>query len=358
MSAVDPSSDPIAPGEQARVEWLGAPALRMLRRALIAWALLGPVLYLLAGITGKGWPSLAATTARVADLAGPGLLFLLGPVLVLPLLMGLLRQPWQAGLDRGVLMGAVALLGLAGVWLGIGVAAALRLDDPWESLPFVRPPYLDGFVAGHPQYRVTTLTGVRDVYLRAPGGLFFHADGNRLAPAEVRLQACESPPSPADLGGLVPFPGARCSARLSICPVTVQDIGAGSTPRGVQATARPGDCEVTYQFALDPAISADDLKRHFMSWAEARGAQAQASGQGFITFQAQAPSRHWDVSAYRERGLPTRIYIAAGGATPIKRQTAADDETEGEVEVGASGPARTQPAIRPEQALVPGKSNP
>lgn len=106
--------------------WIGAPARRMLRRALIAWALLGPVLYLLAGSTGHGWPGLAATATRVADLAGPSLLFLSSPVLVLPLLMGLLRQSWQAD-DEATESRVEADVGTSGP---AGTQAADRSEQP------------------------------------------------------------------------------------------------------------------------------------------------------------------------------------------------------------------------------------
>lgn len=281
----------MAPGEQPRALSLPHPAARALKWALVAWAVLIATLWLLAGLSGHGFAGPLKLLRHALELALPGLLLLVMPALVFPLLARL-RGRAGMGLLLGLMLGAFAQIGLAIIWLGVGLLSAFDGQDPWENLPWVSPPYLDEFKQRHPQLQVTKLNGTRIVMLRAPG-LFTEVDGNELVGSEVRLEPCRDKPSPAELGGLAPFPASSCAVKLSI-------------RRGPQQ-------RVTYQYEAETNTPPDAFRQHFESWAEAQGASAHFSGGPSYSFEARRGAQRWAVWIKRERGIVTRLYIAQGG---------------------------------------------
>lgn len=287
----DAGSAPLAPGEQPRGLSLPAPAGRALKWAAIAWAVLIPALWMLSGLSGHGFASPLKLLRHTLELALPGLLLLVMPAVVFPLLARL-RGSAAMGLLLGLMLGAFAQIGLAVIWLGVGLISAFDGQDPWENLPWVSPPYLDDFKQRHPHLRVTKLNGTRQVYLRG-AGLFMELDGNELVGSEVSLAPCGPAPSTAELGGLVPYPGSRCAVRLIVT-------------RGSQR-------HQTYQFEADTSTTPDALRQHFESWAEALGATSHFSGGPSYSFEAQRAGQRWAVWIKRERGIVTRLYIAQGG---------------------------------------------
>lgn len=302
--AVNPDDETLRlpPGAQAsgpdrlQQEVLIPPLCRLLRAALWAWLALGPLLWLLAGVTGHGFASPLVVLRRMLALLQPGLLFLLLPALVFPLAVALARRRWQLGAQMGLMLGGVSQLGLATVWAVMGLYAAMHLDDPWEALPWVFPPYLESFAARHPQIDVWTLNGVRDLRLHAKGGLVVRADGNEIADAQVQLVPCDGTPTAADLGGLVMPPAARCSARLS--------IRRGAVER------------VAWQFELPPGTSREALETHFTGWARAHRLDASFNGNALGAFEAEGRGRRWRVEIQRARNGETVLMVPRGGLHP------------------------------------------
>ena len=306
----DAAPPPLSPGAQPHLldEVLIPPLKRLLRAALMAWLVLGPLFWLLAGLAGHGFASPQTVLRRLVDLLQPGLSFLILPAVVLPLLLALARRPWAFGLQVGLMLGSMAQLGLAGVWACMGAYAALHGDDPWEALPWVFPPYLEGFAARHPQIEVLTLNGVRDVRLRVKGGILFPVDGNEIADASVALTPCPSTPDADELGGLVMPPGASCIAQLNV----VHD----------------GDERVRYQFQAAEGATREALERHFTDWAVARKLEHHYNGNTRGSFEARGGGWQWRVDITRSNSQVTRLVVPRGGsdAPGSSRKSASTDD--------------------------------
>jgi hypothetical protein len=284
---------PLSPGEQP-AGWRAPLVLRrQLRLAAGVWLLLGLLLWLLPALTGPGPTPPLAWLRRMAQLAGPCLSFLLLPAAVLPALAALARRPWRFALELGLGLGALALAALGALWCALALLAAFDLEDPWERMPFVFPPYLEDFRARHPHLQLITLNRVRTVRLWAGGERLFTVEGPEIADAQVRIDACAAPPTSADLGGLTLPPEARCQSRVSV--------------------RRAGTERITWQFAWAALGSTSAWRGHFEDWARAQGAELQVSGGPSYQVQAQRGERRWAFEVRRERQEPLRLVVPQGG---------------------------------------------
>lgn len=291
----DESTRPLAPGQQAATQWPAASTVRLARRAALLWLALALWLAALQWIVVGAPPALVDLLRRMGQLALPSALFLLVPSLFIVPILGIWRGQWSLGLEFGNNIGLVAFMGTALAWAGVGVAYAVDRIDPWEHMPWVTPPYLEAFIAAHPQIEVHKLNGVRDVLIRrAPDGAWMAVDGNLLAGSKARLEDCAAPPTPADLGGMPLHPGSTC--------------------RQVLTLTRPAGQRLVYQIGLAAGNELEEISRHYTAWAEANQMQAQASGgTSHYAFRAENADRTWSFWLTKPRGRPGSLYVERGG---------------------------------------------
>lgn len=293
-----PAATPLAPGEQPDTPLLAASTLKLARRAALGWLALALWLAALQWWVLGELPALYTLARRMGELALPSALFLVAPVLFVPPAVWIVRRRrWALGVEFGCNMGLVAFMGTALVWAGVGLVCALDRTDPWEHMPWVTPPYLEAFIAAHPQLKVHKLNGVRDVYLRhrSEGGRM-EVDGNWLAGSQARSERCSAPPAPAELGGLTLPPGASCQRVLTL--------------------TRPGAQRVVYQFGLAPDHELEAIASHYTAWAQAHEVQAGFSGgTRRYEFRGEQGDRQWDLWLTKRRGLPGALYVERGGRT-------------------------------------------
>jgi hypothetical protein len=293
----EPAATPLAPGEQPDKPLFAPSTLKLARRAVLLW------LALALWLAGLQWwvlgepPAPGALLRRLGELALPSALFLAAPVLFIPPAVWVSRRRRLAlGFEFGCNIGLVAFMGTALAWAGVGLVYALDRTDPWEHIPWVTPPYLEAFIAAHPDIEVHKLNGVRDVHIshRSEGG-WMAVDGNWLAGSQARFEGCGTPPAAEELGGLTLPPGASCLRVLTL--------------------TRPGAQQrVIYQFGLVPADELDVIARHYTGWAQTRELQAGFSGgTRRYEFRAEQGDRQWDLWLSKRRGLPGVLYVERGG---------------------------------------------
>lgn len=285
---------PLAPGEQADKPFLAASTRRLALRALLLWLALTVLLAGLQLQTTGALPSPLTLARRMGQLLQFGWLFLvLPPLVVTPLagmapllvkgLAGFAEDRWALGREVGANMGLFAFMGLGLAWAGVGIAYALDGTDPWDHMPGVTPPYLEAFVARHPQLRVDKINGVYEVNLshRETGG-WLRLDGRVLADAEVRLERCTTPWTAPDFGGLPLHPKAEC--------------------RRVLTLQRPDEpVRVVVSFGTPAELGFAELRRFYEDWAKSAGLEAGFSGG----------SSRWDFVARRD-GQSLHLHVPNG----------------------------------------------
>lgn len=269
--------------------------------ALATWAGLGVLLDALTRSQGATLPQ-EVLLARLSVLGRESLPALLGPIVLLAL-AGLfsratgrswsMRQALVAGLRMGLAVFGVAPL----LWGGMAVWAGEQGQDPWEGLPGITPPYLEDFLARHPGLTATTFGGTRRLLLHAGGGRTVYVDGDDLAGANVRFDPCPPElPAAAALGGIPPYPAARC--------VTVLGMRRGPVERGI------------FVFETPPGEERERIRGHFESWAGSIGAQFEfPGGPNLYQFRARKGDAQWDLQMFVRRSSPTMLYVPRGGRT-------------------------------------------
>lgn len=294
MNPLDTQST--APGQQAAAAWpWDMPRLkRRLLLTALAWITLAGLMAGLQQFTGGGWPALPTLLRRMFELAQAWFYVLLAPVVLLPLLYGW-RGGWRQALVWGLEFGVV-LFGLATVLVaGMAAVAALDGGDPWEAQQDLTPPYLEPFIARHPQLQVVRYGG-RKVLLRDGKGHSAQVDGNDIAPADVTLAACSATPAPQVLGGLPPYPASRCDAVLTV--------------------RRQGTERVSYLFQLEQEDAVAAVRKHFEAWAREQGVQAQFStDRRRTTLQASRGEQRWDLQLRALHSGSVTIVLPGGGRT-------------------------------------------
>jgi len=285
----------LAPGQQATAPWPAPSTLKLARRAALVW------LALTLWLAGLQWLVLGAVPVpidllrRMGELALPSAMFLVAPSLVIVPVLGIWRGQWARGLEYGPNIGLIAFMGTALAWAGVGGVYALGHTDPWEHMPWVTPPYLEAFIAAHPQIEVHKINGVRDVLIshRSDGGWMW-VDGNLLAGSQARLERCTAPPTPAALGGLPIYPGSTCQRVLTL--------------------TRPAAQRVIYQFELAPETELKAIASHYTEWADANQVQAGFSGgSSRYEFRGEKGAREWNFWLTKPRGRPGSLYVERGG---------------------------------------------
>jgi hypothetical protein len=294
MPDAEEQSVPLAPGQQPAMQWLAPSTRKLARLAALIW------LALLLWLAGLEWlvvaaPAPAALARRMGQLALPSAMFLAAPSLVIAPALGFLRGKWAFGFEVGLNLGLIGFIGTALAWAGVGAVYALDHVDPWEHMPWVTPPYLEAFIAAHPQIEVHKINGVRDVQIthRTDGGWMW-VDGNLLAGSRARFERCVPPPTPAELGGLPIHFDATCQRVLTL--------------------TRPAGERVIYQFGLPPDGELDAIARHYTEWAASNQVQARFSGgTSRYEFRAEKGDREWDFWLTKRRGRQGALYVERGG---------------------------------------------
>lgn len=296
--------DPNTPGAAHEADLFDALPLRWLLLALVVWVGLAVLLAALQHQQQQVPPTGLVLLSRMRALLGESIIFFLGPVgllLSIWLLAGLVLRRWDAtlveALATGLRVGSMLFAASAVLWAGMAGWSFMQGNDPWEGLPGVTPPYLDDFLARHPGFEASTYGGTRQLFLHDGHGHSVFVDGDDVAGAQVRFDPC--PPREADralLGGIPPYPGAKCSTLLRI---------------------RRGDVErVTYVFEAVRDDNLDLIRGHFTRWAEALGAQNRFwGGPNQYFFDANKGNTTWDLRLYSGRGRATAIYIPQDGRT-------------------------------------------
>ena len=233
----DHPGTPQAPGEQTAPRWIARSTRKLGLRAALVWLALALLLAGLQWAVLGAPPGLTDLARRLGQVALPSAMFLVAPSLVIAPVFGLLRGQWQLGLELGLNLGLLAFMGTALLWAGVGVVYALDKTDPWENMPWVTPPYLEAFIAAHPQLEVHKLNGVRDVQIthRTDGG-WMRVDGNDLAGSAARFERCTAPPRADELGGLPAYPGWACRRVLTLTRPSAPGVCAAE-PHGLLAQA-------------------------------------------------------------------------------------------------------------------------
>ena len=285
----------LAPGQQATTRYLAPSTRKLARRAALVWLALALWLAFLQWLVLGATPAPLDLARRMCQLALPSAMFLVAPSLVIVPVLGIWRGQWSLGFEYGLNIGLIAFMGTALPWASVGGAYALDRIDPWENMPWVTPPYLEAFIAAHPQIEVHKINGVRDVQIthRTDGGWMW-VDGNRLAGSQARLERCSTPPTPAELGGLPIYPGSTCRRVLSLM--------------------RPAAQRVIYQFELAPGDELEAIAHHYTEWATANDVQSHFSGgTSRYEFHAEKGDREWNLWLTKRPGRSGLLYVERGG---------------------------------------------
>ncbi len=313
---------PLAPGQQADKPLLAPSTRRLARRALLLWLALTVLLAGLQLQTTGALPSPLDLARRMGELLQESWLFLVVPPLVIAPLAGMAPlfiprladfavDRWALGREVGINMGLFAFMGLGLAWAGVGIAYALDGTDPWDHMPGVTPPYLEGFVARHPQLRVEKINGVYEVNLthRETAG-WLRLDGRALADAEVRLERCTTPWSATDFGGLPLHPKAECRRVLTL-----------------QRTDEP--VRVVVSFGTPVELSFAELRRFYEDWAKAAGFEASFSGgPARWDFVARRDGQHRHLHVPNGRSPGPSFVLERGGRRPPTSADLVDAEAE------------------------------
>lgn len=286
---------PLAPGEQRDAPLFAASTRALARRAALAWLALALWLAGLQAVVLAELPAPLALATRLGELALPSAMFLVAPVLVIAPAFWIVRRQWAFGVELGCNLGLIAFMALAAAWAGVGIVYAVEGTDPWEHMPWVTPPYLERFIAAHPEIEVHKLNGVRELHLRhrTEGG-WMRVDGNLLPGAQARFERCGAAPTADDLGGLPLPPGATCERVLTL--------------------SRAGVQRVLYQFELAPTFEREALARYYTAWADANELQAGFSGGASrYEFRAEQGDRQWDFWLSKRTGMAGALYVERGG---------------------------------------------
>jgi len=267
----------------------------MALQALLVWCLLALFL------TGLQWqvlgamPALGGLPRRLVQLLSASFWVWVAPTLLCVPLFGFFRGEWQRGLKYGLNWSLSFLMTSAALWAGLGFLSVADSTDPWENLPEVTPPYLEGFVAAHPDIEVLKVDGTRRVRIthRKDGGWMW-VDGNDLPGSRVRFERCTTPPTAEALGGLLPYPGATCKQVLTL--------------------TRPQAQRVVYKFELTQGVKREAIQRFYTDWAAARQASASLTGGPTrFDFKAEQGGRRWDFWLFDGRAGWSTLYIEQGG---------------------------------------------
>jgi len=271
--------------------------------ALLAWAGFGAAMAILPQLQGEAPPAWAPLIARTGKLLAYSKEFFLGPLILLLAIGAFSRltqhpRPIAHALRDGLRFGAMAFGASAVLWTAIAAwSSFVEGEDPWASLPGITPPYLDTFLARHPELQTTTYGGTRTLRLHDSHGHSAFIDGDDLTDAAVRFEPCAAADlDAATLGGIAPYPGARCDTRLS--------IHRGSVER------------VIHVFVAKHDDSHEKIRQHFEGWAESLGAQhGYSGGPNHYFFTAHKDDKRWDLRLFVGRSRATEIYIPRGGRT-------------------------------------------
>lgn len=264
-----------------------------------AWAALALLLGAAQAVLLAAPPSATDTLHRVAQLALPSALVLVVPPLVLVPAFALLGGGWARGWRYGLAAGCALFAAAALLWAALGLLAAFDDTDPFENLPWVTPPYLERFVAEHPQLAVQTNAGSRDLVLTRRGEATGMAlDGSLLAAGtRATLEPCSGHPDADTLGGLPPYPGASCRWRLR--------LQRGDAVREV------------FRIELPQGATPQTLQRHYTGWASAQQADTTFyGGPHRYDFKAALGSRRWELWFLARRSVATTLYVERGGGPP------------------------------------------
>lgn len=288
---------PLAPGEQADAPWLAPSTRRWLRRALLAWAALAVFLALLQLLTTATWPAPLDWLRRMAGLFGQSWYFLVLPPVAFTLLAGAIKGRWALGRELGGNLGLMAFSATALLWAGVGIAYAIDGISPWDHMPGVTPPYLERFIAEHPQLRVEKINGVYEVELthREIGG-WLRIDGHELAGSRARYERCGNPaPGAEAFDGLPLFPGAQCRRMLTL--------------------ERPGtEPRVLLRYDTADDIRFDALRRFYEQWARERKLDGGfIGGPNRFDFHAEGGGRRWELHVPNARSAGPSMVIERGG---------------------------------------------
>lgn len=265
--------------------------------AVLSWVALAAWL---AGIDWQLDPETATpgrTPARMAQLAAAYGAWLWLPLPIVAAVFRLAGRGWGPSLAIGLRIVLIAWMAGAALWAAVGALAAANRDNPWEALPDVTPPYLEAFIAAHPQLEVETIAGNRTVYLRHSGKTgSMRIDGNLLPGTQARLERCLALPDPDDLGGLPLFPKSTCHFLLTL-------TRPGLPQKAIYAIALPVESDLR-----------DRVKRHYLDWARAQKAEADfgGGGTGWSVFRASAGDRRWDFTL-RGGATSGEIHVERGG---------------------------------------------
>lgn len=145
--------------------------------------------------------------------------------------------------------------------------------------------------------------------MRDRKGRSAHAYSEQLLGATLRFDPCETTADSERLGGLPPYAGSECEARLSI---------------------KSPDLEhAVYAFRAVAPEDVQSITKHFADWAKSVGANHLFQSSGNRFFPADRGDRKWDLWIRQGQHVQTKIYIPASGFTPQpKKNPDKSDELE------------------------------
>lgn len=204
--------------------------------------------------------------------------------------------------------GAMFFAVFAVIWAGFAALAYADGNDHWEALPAVTPPYLSEFLARHPGLSANRVGTQGALVLRDDEGRTVSLNGSDLTRARAVFDACPQTIGAEQLGGITPFPGARCGALLRLDSVT-------------------GD-HLIYVFRIDDGSDLAAIESHFSRWSEASNFGGSGSSRSSRSYQFSSSSQDnaWRVQVDARSGGATTILVRytrdkgkASGTTPPQR---------------------------------------
>lgn len=187
---------------------------------------------------------------------------------------------------------AIAFAVIAAGYVARAAWAIGEGDNPLEILPGITPPYLREFLARHPALAPhSTIDSNGDITLRDGKGHSMRLHRAELDSAQARFEPCPVPLGAEQLGGIPPYPGARCATLLRL--------------------RRVEDERVFHVFEIADRSDSAAIKTHFKGWADAHGlggASSNKKGSGYA-FSTSSRDAAWHLDVDSSAGGATTIVI-------------------------------------------------
>lgn len=212
-------------------------------------------------------------------------------------------QPAQALLSKIVMLfGAVLstikvvpMVATACAALGALVAglAFLNNQNHWDALPWVHPPYVESFIARHPDLTVGDFDGRSDKrVVRDTKGRTISLHSTEMDGAHLSFAPCPAKLGAQQLGGIPPYPGMACTSVATLR----NELGT----------------QTHYQFHQATGSNSQAIVAHFQAWVDKHAGSSAMGSTGDYLFNFSASARDddsWKLTGDSRKGGATTIVI-------------------------------------------------